>query len=630
MKSHEPLSTNLTAAQRSAAHHPSGPLLILAGPGAGKTRVLVYRIAHFVEVRHIEPERVLALTFTHRAAGELRVRLTELLGAVRAARVCVSTFHAFGLRLLREHAHTLDLPGDFSILGPAEQQNLMAHLLRAYGGDTAAFTSRDLLAEVSRAKQHLRTPMDLARHARSEVHHIVADLYAAYQASLSFSSAFDLDDLNACAVELLRGHPAIRRTVRRQHPHVLVDEGQDINTAQYALLRALIGPTRDVTVVADDDQAIYGWRGASVRHLHRFRSRYSPTVVQLDVNHRSTARIVAAASAVVTPCEDRFPKDLRAAPSSPQGRHVRVLEASDARDEAERIVARLHHHHVHHGIGWESMAVLYRTRDQSRGIAQALLEADIPHRIAHPLRTEDDVAALARAYLRIAATRHPDDAAVLATLACQPGIGATTLQRLIAGASARRAALYATLKGEHIPALSKSQARALTAYLARARDLRRAHRSAASLPGAVDAVLRHVEFANATRIELVAHATTHARAHPNATLVGYLDASALLAAASPPPDGDAVTLITMHGAKGLEFDAVVVAGVEVGLVPHGVGECTSRETDEERRLLYVAMTRARHHLTLTYAQWRYGRDGALGTTGPSPFLANLPSAMRRR
>lgn len=613
----------LTRDQRAAAHHSARTFAVVAGPGSGKTRVLVYRVVYAVEKLGVTPERIVVVTFTNRAANELRHRLGQLLGT-RAHRIWVGTFHALGLHLLREHHRAAGLDSTFAVLGPADQERLLAHLLRIRSADAAPLKIADVRSDISTAKQHLRSPADETERAESAEQREVAHLFADYEARLAASNAVDLDDLITRAVHLLRHHHDVRRTVRRKFTHVLVDEFQDTNAAQGELLQQLVPRNGWVTVVGDDDQAIYGWRGADAKVLSRFRDHYDAATITLGTNHRSTAHIVAAAASVVAPCVGRVPRTLVPADPTNSGRRVRVLRASDEIDEAERVARRLRRFHKR-GIPWREMAVLFRTHAQAQPLADALAAAKVPCRVAGRPRgaaaTRDDVA---RAWLRLAAHRHPDDAAVLLTLGGTAGIGDTTVDKLVTAARERRCALVDLLRDEQLLSdLRKNVREAVAAYVALVKQLQRRARRADDVVHAARRVLERVGVGTVLRERIVGEVRAHCDSSPPATLSDCL-AGAQLAGADTAGDEDAVTLLTMHAAKGLEFEAVIVTGVEVDLVPLG-DAASGRAADEERRLLYVAMTRAKCRLTLTYARWRSGR-GSGRESSRSPFLDDLGEA----
>lgn len=611
----------LTKEQRGAARNKARALAIHAGPGAGKTRVLAYRIAYLVNDEAVAPENIVAVTFTRKAAGELRGRLKKLLGK-KGAWVWVGTFHALGLYLLHTHRKVAGLPEFPSVYGTADQEAILTELLRARDASTKSIVLNDLRREISSAKFKLITPEKMARRAESPAQEEVAELYRDYQQSLETSRALDFDDLISRPVALLRDTRKVREEVRGKFTHVFVDEFQDTNAAQLELLRYIVPRRGWITVVGDEDQAIYQWRGASKKVFERFQARYEPTIIRLSTNLRSTGHIVAGAASVVAPIQGRTPRAWSS--SRKNGHQIRVLECSDGPDEANRAAEHLQRLHSE-GVPWHEMAVLYRINDQAQMIIDVLREADIPIRTARQdSRTAAQDDAAARAWLRLATQNRFDEAAVLLTLPQFPGVSRATVNRIVNSARAKRIPIGDVLRSNGLPDdLSARAINAVANYKKRVRELRE---FAVSAPTKTKTARKILEIAGVSS-EVCDRVEKEFRAYLKHTQSGNLSGFACSNFSEECSEtSDGVTLSTMHAAKGLEFEAVFVVGVEEGLMPY-VETRTEEKLDAERRLLYVAMTRAKRHLILSYTQWRR-IQGVARKTGPSRFLDDLGSSAR--
>ncbi len=629
------LLAELNPAQQEAVLATEGPVLVLAGAGSGKTRVITYRVAWLIE-QGVPPEAILAVTFTNKAADQMRERILRLVPR-SPAEPWVSTFHALCARMLRQHAPRLNLRPDFPIYDEDDQLKVVQLALAALDLSERDFPPRTVLAQISHAKNHLRTPDELEQTARDAWERHRARLFARYQQNLRQVGALDFDDLLLRALELLDGHPEVRARWQQRFRYLHVDEYQDTNRPQYELLVRLAAAHRNLCVVGDEDQAIYSWRGATVHNILNFTRNFpGARVIRLEENYRSTQTILDAASAVVAHNRNRLGKSLVATRST--GGPLRFYQAEDAAAEAEFVaaeIARLAEAGTKHSI-----AVLYRTNAQSRTLEEALRRCGLRYRVVGGFsffRRAEVRDALA--YLRL--VMHPaDDVALLRIINTPPrGIGAGTLQRLRQQAAEQGGSLW-----DAVVALSqRTPGRRPNAALAEFRTLIEELRTGFStLPPAE--FLRRVldrsgyldlleqqrtpeDRARAENLRELVNALAEATERGD-TLEAFLDHVALMSDADEYDPEAPISLMTLHAAKGLEFDHVFLVGLEEGLFPHARSADSEQGLEEERRLCYVGMTRARQTLTLTCAAYRrgYGSAGWQATV-PSRFLHEIPLAL---
>ena len=632
----------LNPAQREAVFSGDGPLLVLAGAGSGKTRVLTYRIAALIRTRGVAPQRILAVTFTNKAAGEMRERVEALVGPAVARLVWVGTFHAVCSRILRRSGQPLGIDPRFLIYDTDDQRRLMREVIRSLDVDDRRFPPAGVLAEISRAKNELVDHVAFAARAETFHEEIIGKLYAAYQRRLDDCRALDFDDLLARAVYLFREHPSILTEYQERFRHVLVDEYQDTNHAQYVLLSLVAARHRNVCVVGDDDQAIYRWRGADVRNILEFERDYPDArVVKLEQNYRSTPQILAAAQAVIHHNPHRHTKTLWT--ENDPGEKATVFEAFDGYDEA-RYAGELIRTYRSAGGHAGEIAILYRTNAQSRQFEELFLRLGIPYQIVGGLRFYEraeikDILG----YLRLAS--NPSDEASLRRVINVPrrGVGETTVRRLGAWAQAQGIPLWEAFRSAQEAGASPQAQKAIAEFVGLIEEL---GRYAADHP-AQKVLDRAIELTGYRRL-LEAEGTEEAHARlenldelatvaqevevttGEATLEAFLQHLALITDVDTWQDrADRVTLMTLHSAKGLEFPVVVLAGMEEGLFPHTRSFDDEAGLEEERRLCYVGMTRARRRLVLTYARQRAAFGTALPSL-PSRFLAEIPDDLFAR
>ncbi len=651
------LLADLNDAQREAVLHGDGPLLVLAGAGSGKTRVIVHRIARLVRDEEIVPWRILAVTFTNKAAGEMRARLLALLGP-EANDLWVQTFHAFGARFLRREAPRAGLSPSFPIYDDDDQLRLVKRILSDLGADEGeTLTARQALSRIDAWKGLALLPEEITLGEYDVEGQLAREVYARYDAALARAGATDFGDLLLRPVRLLEADDGLRQRWAGRFEHLLVDEFQDTNPVQYRLLRLLAGARANVCVVGDDDQAIYRWRGADVENILGFdRDFPGARVVKLERNYRSTRNVLDAAHAVISRAARRREKRLwtEAEPGAP----LALLVGQDEHDEAERI-ARAVAAERGRGTAGDEIAVLYRTNAQSRPLEAALRAARIPYVIVRGTsfyeRAEVKDAA---AYLRLALEPRSD--LDLERVVNKPprGIGEKSLGRLRAHARARGTSLYDALaEVDAVEGLKPAARRALAALREALAGLARDVPSF-DAGGAVQEVLSRTGLlarleAERTdeaseRAENLVELVAAAREFDEASLgrpgprdpeepvppplARFLEQIALLGEADQPTPEGRVALMTLHAAKGLEFTAVFLSGMEDGTFPREPwGELSPREEadayDEERRLCYVGMTRAKKRLTLSLARRRmgYGEGGpSFRPMEPSRFLTDLP------
>jgi DNA helicase-2/ATP-dependent DNA helicase PcrA len=622
--------------QRAAITHEAGPLLVLAGPGSGKTLVLTRRLAWLTQ-QGVDPDRILAITFTNKAAGEMRERVERLSGY---AGRWISTFHSFGARILRIHADRLGYDPRFTIFDDQDQRALVRHCVAELGYDAQSLTPAGVSSAISNRKSARTAPAEAMELGRSARDRQVAEVYRLYEEELRRQNAFDFDDLLGKLLDLLEQDEEVREKLRDRFQQVLVDEYQDTNRVQFEIAALLAEGHRNLCVTGDPDQSIYRWRGADIRNILDFERRFpDTTIVRLEQNYRSTRRVLQAASSVIAHNMRRKAKDLWS--ENEEGPPVRVVRCRDARDEGTAVVARILELY---GAGhpYSEMAVLYRTNAQSRSLEQAFRDRGIPYAILGGVeffrrREIKDLLA----YLRAVANPQ-DDVSLERILNVPPRrIGSTTVARLRDFARERglslRDAVSRHREIETLRGVGK-------AGVARFADLmERLDASPRSVERTLDAVVDQVDFLTFLRAEggrrstddrvenvreLLTAAAEYDRQSPDGGVEGFLETVALVSDTDAyDPSSAHVTLMTLHSAKGLEFDVVFVTGLEEGLLPHQLSREDPDGLEEERRLLFVGITRSRRELMLSHARWR-GRFGSRGPAVASRFLEELPGGVQ--
>jgi DNA helicase-2/ATP-dependent DNA helicase PcrA len=633
-----PTAALLNPPQAEAAFHEGGPLLVLAGAGSGKTRVLTHRIAYLVRERGVAPWSILAITFTNKAAGEMRERLGVLVGP-QARDLWAGTFHSMCARLLRREGEVAGYPRDFTIYDQADQLRLLKACFDDVGVDQKQVPPKGVLNRISDAKNRLKTPDDVQTEAISFADERIADLYRRYQDRLRAAGAMDFDDILMVTVQILESDAAVRARYQGRFEHVLVDEYQDTNHAQYRLVRVLGEPQKNICVVGDDDQGIYSWRGADVANILDFQRDYpGATVVSLEQNYRSTGIILRAANAVVHHNTKRLSKELWT--DSGDGDPIRLVTCRDEREEA-MIVAGEVDRALDAGEALAEIAVFYRTNAQSRAVEDTLVRRGVPYQvIGGPRFYERAEVKDLMSYLRTVV--NPSDEMAVARLLGAPkrGIGPGCVEKLRSFAEEQGLPLAdAIAHGEMISGLSTKQRKELAETADLLALLRNLDSTAHTVSHIVEAALdgsgirasfeAERTFESQGRLdtlrELVAVAGDYQGRSDEPSLTGFLEEISLYADADDISEATGqVTLMTIHNAKGLEFDNVVIIGMEEGLFPHQRSMESPDALEEERRLFYVGITRARKRLVLAHADTRAlfgGRDYRM----PSRFLREIPA-----
>ncbi|MCE5191335.1 MAG: UvrD-helicase domain-containing protein, partial [Actinomycetia bacterium] len=629
---------DLNPAQRDAVTTTEGPLLVLAGAGSGKTRVLTYRIAHIIEQRCASPAGILAITFTNKAAQEMRNRLEDLVG--RSARsMWVMTFHAFCVRVLRAEGHHLGYSSSFTIYDEDDAKRTLSSVMAELDLDPKRYPLKMVGGRISSAKNDLVLPAQLAERAVAQPDKAVAKVYPLYQKRLHDANAMDFDDLLVNAWRVLSDHPEVLGFYQDRFRYIHVDEYQDTNHAQYEIVNLLAAKNRNLMVVGDDDQSIYSWRGADIRNILEFEQDYpEATVIKLEQNYRSTKTILAAANAVVANNSGRKPKTLFTANAG--GEAITRYFASDERDEARFIAEEVERLLRSEHRSYADFAVFYRTNAQSRVLEDIFLRAGVPYRLVGGTRFFERAEIRdAMAWLR--ATVNPADTQSLRrVMEKRPGIGKTTIEALQEHAYEEAITLSEAIARasaeEWLGTAARKRVEDLASALGAARTL-----TAPTLRERVEGIIAHSGLLSA----LTAEGSDEARGRAEniheffgvvgeydethedpaeRTLEAFLEWIALRTNLDQLQEEDrAVTLMTLHTAKGLEFPVVFLAGMEDGIFPHVNSMFDPQKLEEERRLCYVGITRARERLYLTHAAIRQ-LFGESQYNQPSTFISEIP------
>ena len=643
----------LNPAQREAVLHFEGAMLVLAGAGSGKTRVLTTRIAHLVEHHGVDPKHILAVTFTNKAAGEMRERIGRLLGAEPAGMWC-GTFHSVGARMLRSAAHLVGRTPSFTIYDEDDATGVIKRIMERLRISVKDYSPRSILDAISDAKNALVSATEYQSLALDPRTKAIAPVYAELEGALRQANAVTFDDLLVLPVRILEQNPHVQQQYSNRFRFVLVDEYQDTNRAQYRLIKLIAGEHANVMVVGDDDQSIYGWRGADIRNILDFEKDFpDPKIVRLEENYRSTPQILELANAAISPNTQRRGKTLRS--TRPGGERPTVVGALDDRDEADFIVeeiaarrgspaARPPGHALGGGLTLRDFAVLYRTNAQSRSMEESLRRRGFAYRLVGAVRFYDrrEIRDL-MGYLKLIANPNDDEAFRRAIAAPKRGVGETSIDALAAAARSEGIPLLAaSVRPDLVASLRPAARTALAEFAALIGRLGEAARESA-----VDEVLRDL-------IDAVRYGD-HLRAEPDVQdrldnvrelvasaaevvvddggevgltpLDHFLQRSTLVTGVDAlDPNADAVTMMTMHNAKGLEFPVVFIAGMEDGLFPLARAFDDPAMLEEERRLFYVGITRAEQKLYITHARSRR-RNGEQMPSIPSSFLGSIPAGM---
>jgi ATP-dependent DNA helicase UvrD/PcrA len=629
---------DLNPPQREAVLATEGPLLVIAGAGSGKTRVLTYRVAHLINAVGVKPNEILAITFTNKAAGEMRERLHRLLGQSGRG-LWILTFHSACGRVLRREAQRLGYRSNFTIYDQADQLRLVKQCLEELERDPKRFTPRGIHNQISHAKDQLVGPEEYANRVQSFYDQTVAEVYQLYQRRLFASNAVDFDDLLMLTVDVLERFPEALEKWQKAFRYILVDEYQDTNHAQYRLLQLLAQPDLNVCAVGDPDQSIFAFRGADINNILDFERDFPGTrTIPLEQNYRSTNHILDAANHVITNNRERKPKELWS--DLGDGEPVRVLEVEDEHAEARFVAAGIAAL-VEEGYSGDEIAVFYRTNAQSRVLEDVLVRQGVSYQvIGGPRFYERAEIKDAIAYLQ--AIDNPYDAVSLQRIANRPrrGIGDSSLARLQTWADAHGRSLWEAMEFAEEAGVGAAPQRAVASF----RDLMQSLQAGALELPVAELVERTLERSGYTEAleaertieaqgrlenlqELVGVAREYQENADEPSLSHFLQEISLYSDQDAIREESLVTLMTLHNAKGLEFRAVYLIGMEEGIFPHA-RSIEEQGIEEERRLCYVGMTRAKELLTLTHASSR-SLWGARGYNLPSRFLDELPGNVER-
>jgi DNA helicase-2/ATP-dependent DNA helicase PcrA len=629
------LLNGLNAEQARAVQTTEGPLLILAGAGSGKTKTLTHRIAYLIEQGLATPYNILAVTFTNKAAKEMRERVAELCGADSSQRnfmPFMGTFHSICVRLLRQDGQHVGIDPRFVIFDESDRTSLVKRLLQAEGVSEKQFTPRTILGLISSAKNEMVPPSEYAHVAADPLQKVVSRVYPRYESELRKAQALDFDDLIGQTVRMLQTVESIRNKWREQFRYIMIDEYQDTNAAQYQLIKLLTAPTQNICVVGDDWQSIYSWRGADFRNILNFEKDYpKASIIKLEQNYRSTKMILEAAHGVIRENTQRSEKELWT--DNDNGRAVHVLQVANERAEGEAIARAVQVSTDMRARNYRDYAVLYRTNAQSRSLEEQFLRMGVPYKIYGGLRFYDrkevkDILA----YLRL--IYQPEDDASFERIINVParGIGPSSLTKFRVWRAMHnyslREALSRASECTDIPARARQA-------LIEVNDICTVFRENAETDLVVtllESLIKRIQYYSylddgtlqgESRAENVRELLSVAKGYTEAGISSFLEEVALVSDLdSSKGSENAVTLMTLHSAKGLEFPVVFMVGMEEGIFPHGRAAYDASELEEERRLAYVGMTRAREELTLIYATSRV-LFGTIQYNAPSQFLKGI-------
>ncbi|WJI90529.1 DNA helicase PcrA [Weissella viridescens] len=643
-----PLLEGMNEKQAEAVLTTEGPLLIMAGAGSGKTRVLTHRVAHLIEDENVLPWRILAITFTNKAAREMRERIGQLVSQEDAQAVWVSTFHALAVRILRRDIDRLGYKKDFTIIDASAQRSLIKRTLKDLNVDIEKYDPRSVLSAISNAKNAMETPSDYAEQANGPFEEIVAKAYKAYQHQLALAQSVDFDDLIMLTIELLEKEPEVLNFYQNKFQYVHVDEYQDTNDAQYRLIRLLSGLHRNLAVVGDSDQSIYGWRGANMQIMLNFTKDYPDAkTVMLEQNYRSTQTILDAANAVITNNQERIAKNLWT--DNGAGEKITYYRAQSDRDEAYFVLSQIQKLKKEGQYDYKDQAILYRTNAQSRGMEEALVKANIPYTIVGGSKFYDrkeirDVLA----YFTLLTNPAENESFLRVVNEPKRGIGQTSIDRLRAFANQQDWTLLDAAKNASlIPGMTGRAATQLTKFATMIDNLQKQTEFDLSITDLTKQILEqsgyeqflqdHPTPENQGRLENLAEflsVTAEFDEHYEPTdesVSKYADFLSELALVSDLDNLDEattnqVTLMTLHAAKGLEFPVVYMVGMEESLFPLAGALSDDAQMEEERRLAYVGITRAREKLYITnaYSRLLYGRTS---NNQPSRFISEINPAL---
>lgn len=669
------MSEDLNPQQKEAVEHSSGPLLIFAGAGSGKTRVITYRIARLIEKKIAPAEGILAVTFTKKAAGEMKERVRKLLqGKAFGSLPFIGTFHSFGAQILRREGEQLGIPPGFSIYDPDDGLHLVKQIMNDANIDKKQFNPAVILNNISSAKNEMVSPVEYLKFVTGVFEEIVAQVYKAYEEGLKEQGAVDFDDLQILPLKLLSEKDEVRKRYHERYPFILVDEYQDTNIVQYNLVKMLTGPDKNICVVGDDDQGIYSWRGATIKNILSFERDFpGAKVVRLEKNYRSTSTILQAAQGVITNNSERAKKDLWT--DAPHGEKISIYEAKNDREEAAYVADKIIRYRSKGGA-LNDIGILYRINAQSRALEEELIRQAIPYRLVGGVRFYErrEIKDML-AYLRFLANPQ-DELSFLRVINVPPRkIGKKSIETLrkasrdsskgilsagqlilvlwgmtkdvddwshyLGGVDIDEKLLAVLQENDEVEKIRESYQGTISLF---GRLFEASHTLAVrqlideiiediGYEGWIDDGTEQAESRLENLYELKTVADKHTELGPRDSLLAFLEDIALVEQEQESADisyengeKNGVTLMTLHAAKGLEFEVVFVVGMEEGLFPHSRSFTSPAELEEERRLCYVGITRAKKKLYLTFAENRK-IYGGVSDRIPSRFIAEVPSEL---
>ncbi|TDM13965.1 DNA helicase PcrA [Macrococcus bovicus] len=630
------LLNRMNEEQRAAVKATEGPLLIMAGAGSGKTRVLTHRIAYLIQEKDVNPYNILAITFTNKAAKEMKERVQQLIGE-EAEAVWISTFHSMCVRILRRDSDRIGIERNFTIIDPTDQRSVMKEVLKQENIDPKRYEPRSLLAQISNLKNELKTPADAEREAQDFMAQIVARAYKRYQSILLKNQALDFDDLIMTTIELFERAPEALSYYQNKFQYIHVDEYQDTNRAQYLLVKMLAEKFENICVVGDSDQSIYGWRGADIYNILSFEEDYqNARTIFLERNYRSTKNILHAANEVIRHNSERKPKALWT--ESAEGSKIKYFKAQSERHEAEYIISEIQNKQ-REGYRLDDMAILYRTNAQSRVLEETLLKSNISYTMVGGTKFYDrkeikDILS----YLRLVANSNEDISFARIINTPKRGVGPGALDKITAYAEMNGLSYFDALAEVDFIGLPKKTTETLVKFYEMMDGFMKQQEflSITELTEQIMEKTGYMEMLKADRTlesqsrlenleEFLSVPQDYEKDTPieEQSLVNFLTDLSLVSDVDSADLEAGITLMTIHSAKGLEFKVVFIAGLEESIFPHARSLSEEAEMEEERRLMYVAITRAEEHLHVTHADSRtlFGRSQA---NRRSRFLDEIP------
>lgn len=636
----EKILEGLNPPQREAVETISGPLLILAGAGSGKTKTLTHRIAYLIATGHARPQDVLAVTFTNKAAGEMRERLAKLLGVDnnRSFMPWMGTFHSIAVRILHYYGDSIGIPSNFVIFDESDRLVLVKSILKDLGATDKKYSPRTIVSYISNAKNDCLSPDQYYKSASTPLQQMAAEVYMRYGKRMKENDALDFDDLLLETVRLLKESPDVRQKLQNRFRYILIDEYQDTNRAQYEIVKSLLNKERNICAVGDDWQSIYSWRGADFTNILHFERDFSGAkVVKLEQNYRSTQKILDAAHNVISKNNNKTDKKLWT--NNKGGKPVEIIETYNGINEAEQIANRIESEVAVGARSYRDFAILYRTNAQSRVFEQMFLRDSIPYKIIGGLRFYDraEIKDLT-AYLKL--LYQPNDTVSFMRIANVPkrSLGAVSLTKFVSWqATTGKNVIDALSSAALCPGLTQRASRALMQLGTDLADIK-SKVDSVTPDQIIEMIIKRFGYdryiddggdQGEARKENIGELITVAKEFGD--LNSFLEEVALISGADAANNDDAVTLMTLHAAKGLEFPVVYMVGMEDGLFPTARAEINENDMEEERRLCYVGMTRAKEELTLTWADQRV-LHGETRFNQPSPFLLDIDEtqAVRQR